>query len=94
MPSRPVLVAPGVYACMAAVDGQKERAVVNVGVRPTFGEASLAVEAYLLDFAGDIYGQTMVLTFMSRIRKERRFPSVDALKGQIQADAEEARRRL
>jgi riboflavin kinase/FMN adenylyltransferase len=94
VPSRPVLVAPGVYACMAAVDGQKERAVVNVGVRPTFGETSLAVEAYLLDFAGDIYGQTMVLTFMSRIREERRFPSVDALKGQIQADAEEARRRL
>jgi riboflavin kinase/FMN adenylyltransferase len=94
MPARPVLVAPGVYACMAEVAGQKERAVVNVGVRPTFGEATLAVEAYLLDFSGDIYGQTMVLTFMSRIREERRFPSVDALKTQIQADAEEARRRL
>ena len=94
VPSRPVLVASGVYACMAVVDGQKERAVVNVGVRPTFGEAALAVEAYLLDFAGDIYGQTMTLTFVFRIREERRFSSVDALKGQIQVDAEEARRRL
>lgn len=94
IPTRPVLVAPGVYACMAEVAGQKERAVVNVGVRPTFGEATLAVEAYLLDFSGDIYGQTMILTFVSRIREERRFPSVDALKAQIQADAEEARRRL
>jgi riboflavin kinase/FMN adenylyltransferase len=89
-----VLVAPGVYACTAEVGGRKERAVVNVGVRPTFGETALAVEAYLLDFSGDIYGQTMTLTFASRIREERRFPSVDALKAQIEADAAEARRRL
>ena len=94
VPTRPPLVAAGVYACEAEVAGRKERAVVNVGVRPTFGEATLAVEAYLLDFAGDIYGQTMTLTFVSRIREERRFPSVDALKWQIHADAEEARRRL
>ena len=94
VPTRPVLVAPGVYACTAELVGRKERAVVNVGVRPTFGETTLAVEAYLLDFAGDIYGQTMTLTFVSRIREERRFPSVEALRGQIEADAEEARRRL
>ena len=94
VPTRPVLVAPGVYACTAEVAGQKERAVVNVGVRPTFGETTLAIEAYLLDFSGDIYGQTMTLTFVSRIREERRFPSVEALKAQIEADAGEARRRL
>jgi len=94
VPTRPVLVAPGVYACAAEVAGRKERSVVNVGVRPTFGETALAVEAYLLDFVGGLYGQTMTLTFVSRIREERRFPSVDALKTQIEADAEEARRRL
>jgi riboflavin kinase/FMN adenylyltransferase len=94
VPARPVLAAPGVYACMAEVAGHKERAVVNVGVRPTFGETTLAVEAYLLDFSGDIYGQTMTLTFSSRIRDERRFPSVEALKTQIESDAAEARRRL
>lgn len=94
VPTRPVLVAPGVYACTAEVAGRKERAVVNVGVRPTFGETTLAVEAYLLDFSGDIYGQTMTLTFVSRIREERRFPSVDALRAQIEADAGEARSRL
>jgi riboflavin kinase / FMN adenylyltransferase len=94
VPTRPVLVAPGVYACTAEVAGRKERAVVNVGVRPTFGETTLAGEAYLLDFSGDIYGQTMTLTFVSRIREERRFPSVDALAAQIEADAAEARRRL
>lgn len=94
IPARPALVAPGVYACMAEVAGRKERAVVNVGVRPTFGEATFAVEAHLLDFSGDIYGLTMTLTFVSRLREERRFPSVEGLRMQIHADAEEARRRL
>jgi riboflavin kinase/FMN adenylyltransferase len=68
--------------------------VVNVGMRPTFNEQALAVEAYLLDFTGDVYGQTMTLTFLSRLREERKFPSVDALRAQIEADTEEARRRL
>jgi len=93
-PDRPVLVAPGVYACTLEVGGQPRRAVVNVGVRPTFGEATLAVEAYLLDFSGDLYGQTVRLTFVSRVREERRFPSVDALRAQIADDVETARRRL
>jgi len=93
-PDRPVLVAPGVYACTTEVAGQRRRAVVNVGVRPTFGEDTLAVEAYLLDFSGDLYGQTLRLVFVSRVREERRFPSVDALRAQIAADVETARRRL
>jgi len=93
-PERPVLVAPGVYACTTEVAGQRQRAVVNVGVRPTFGEDTLAVEAYLLDFSGDLYGQTLRLVFVSRVREERRFPSVDALRAQIAADVETARRRL
>jgi riboflavin kinase/FMN adenylyltransferase len=93
-PDRPVLLAPGVYACGTEVGGQAHRAVVNVGVRPTFGEDALAVEAYLLDFAGDLYGQTIRLTFMSRIREERRFPNVDALRAQIADDVDTARKRL
>jgi len=93
-PERPVLVAAGVYACTAEVAGQSRRAVVNIGVRPTFEEKTLAVEAYLLDFSGDLYGQTVRLVFVSRVREERRFPSVDALRAQIAADVETARRRL
>ncbi len=93
-PDRPVLLAPGVYACGAEVAGQAHRAVVNIGVRPTFGGDALAVEAYLLDFAGDLYGQTIRLTFTSRIREERRFPSVDALRAQIADDVDTARKRL
>jgi len=93
-PDRPVLVAPGVYACQAEIGGQTRRAVVNVGVRPTFGEDALAVEAYLLDFSGDVYGQTIRLLFVSRLREEKRFPSVDALRAQIAVDVDTARRRL
>jgi len=93
-PDRPVLVAPGVYACTIQVGAQQQRAVVNIGVRPTFGEATLAVEAYVLDFSGDLYGQTVRLVFVSRVREERRFPTVDALRAQIADDVETARKRL
>jgi riboflavin kinase / FMN adenylyltransferase len=93
-PDRPVLVAAGVYACTVEVGGQRRQAVVNVGVRPTFGEEVLAVEAYLFDFSGDLYGQTIRLAFVSRVREERRFVSIDALRAQIADDVETARKRL
>ena len=93
-PDRPVLVAAGVYACTVEVGGQRRQAVVNVGVRPTFGEEALAVEAYLFDFSGDLYGQTVRLAFVSRVREERRFGSIDALRAQIADDVEAARKRL
>jgi len=93
-PERPLLVPTGVYACRADVDGTLRPAVVNVGVRPTFGEAALAIEAYLMDFAGDLYGRRLALRFVSRLRGEQKFPSVDALREQIGQDVEAARRRL
>jgi len=52
------------------------------------------VEAHLMDFSGDLYGQTVRLMFRSRVREERRFSSVDALRAQIADDVETARRRL
>lgn len=88
---RPVLVATGVYACDTELDGTARRAVVNVGVRPTFGESVLAVEAYVLDFSGDLYGRRVTLRFVARIRDERKFPSVEALRGQIERDVAAAR---
>ncbi|MBI1845790.1 MAG: bifunctional riboflavin kinase/FAD synthetase [Candidatus Rokubacteria bacterium] len=90
----PLLLPPGVYACRAALDGRDHPAVTNVGVRPTFGETALAVEVHVLDFAGDLYGKAMRLTFVDRLREERKFPGIDALKAQIAADVAEVRRRL
>jgi riboflavin kinase/FMN adenylyltransferase len=81
----------GVYLCQVGVAAARYRAVVNVGVRPTFGENELAIEAHLLDFVGDLYSERVTLTFHRRLREERKFPSVDALREQIALDVAAAR---
>jgi riboflavin kinase / FMN adenylyltransferase len=80
----------GVYACRAAVAGRGEwLAAVNVGVRPTFDTGrGVLVEAYLLDFTGDLYGAELRLTFVERLRGERRFATVEALVEQMGLDVE------
>ncbi|HZH25092.1 MAG TPA: bifunctional riboflavin kinase/FAD synthetase [Solirubrobacteraceae bacterium] len=95
----PALVYPGhgVYACRAAVAGEGELrwwpAATNVGVRPTFVTGrGLLVEAYLLDFEGDLYGRELRLEFLDRLRGELRFESVDELVVQMQRDVETTRR--
>jgi riboflavin kinase / FMN adenylyltransferase len=94
--SRRVAVpARGVYAGMfhllAEPAGPARPAVTSVGVNPTFGGQELRVEAHLLDFAGDLYGEHGALDFRHRIRDERRLVSVDQLVAQIRADAATAR---
>lgn len=88
------LPAHGVYACTVVLgDGAEAvRAAVNVGVRPQFdtGRGEL-IEAYLIDWAGYLYGQTIRIEFERRLRGERRFESVDALVEQMGADVEAAR---
>lgn len=84
------LVTPGhgVYAAWA----HGHPAAVNVGVRPTFDTGrGLLVEAYLLDFDGDLYGETLRIAFIERMRGEKRFESVDALVEQMRRDVEQAR---
>ena len=89
---RPLGLPVGVYVCQIGVRAVRYQAVVNVGVRPTFGENELAVEAHLLDFVGDLYNERVTLTFLRRLREERKFPSVDALREQIALDVAAARR--
>lgn len=89
------LVVPdhGIYACRAQVDGQTLVAAVNVGVRPTFKTGrGLLVEAYLLDFESDVYGQELRLDFLERLRGERRFDSVEELTEQMGRDIDETRK--
>lgn len=87
-----VTPAHGVYACRAWVDGAPVAAATNVGVRPQFvtGRGELA-EAFLIDFAGDLYGRELRLDFLKRLRGEKRFVSVDALVEQMHADVERTR---
>jgi len=77
---------PGVYVVEAEVAGARHRAVANVGFTPTFGENFLGVEAYLLDFHRDLYGQEVAIHFRDRIRDERKFKSADELVRQIEKD--------
>jgi len=66
--------------------------VTNIGTRPTFGETAVTVETHLLRFQGDLYGKRVRLGFVQRLRDERRFEDVDALRAQIDADRARADR--
>ena len=78
----------GVYAAWA----HGQMAAVNVGVRPTFDTGrGLLIEAYLLDFEGDLYGETLRIAFAKRLRGERRFESAEALVAQMERDVKDAR---
>jgi riboflavin kinase/FMN adenylyltransferase len=86
----------GVYATTAQLGAVFHPSVTNVGVRPTFSagdesQAETVVETHLLDFDGDLYGQRLRLGFVQRLRDERRFETLDALRDQIQADCNQAR---
>jgi riboflavin kinase/FMN adenylyltransferase len=82
----------GIYAARASFDGEQRCAAVNVGVRPTFKtDLVVLVEAYLLDWEGDLYGRELTIEFLSRLRGERRFDSAEALIEQMHRDVTDAR---
>jgi riboflavin kinase / FMN adenylyltransferase len=82
----------GVYATTMTIDGIVHAGITNIGTRPTFGETGTTVETHLLGFAGDLYGRRVRLGFVLRLRDERRFDDVDALRAQIEADQRRAER--
>ena len=83
----------GVYATMMTVDGIIHPRITNVGVRPTFGDTTTTmIEAYILGYEGDLYGRQVRLGFVQRLRDERKFADVDALREQIEADRRRAER--
>ena len=95
-PARQSIPAPGVYACRADAEGIGTfDAIVNIGSRPTVeSDGALTIEAHLLDADADLYGGIVTLSFRKRLRDERRFDSLDALRTQLAADADAARRAL
>lgn len=88
------LVPPhGVYATFLTVDGVVRPSVTNIGVRPTFGDQLAEnVESHVLGETGDLYGKEVRLSFVQRLRDERRFADVDQLREQIAADVRRAAR--
>lgn len=89
---RLVVPARGVYAGFVRVGKDMYAACTNIGVAPTFERRESRVEAYLLGFDGDLYGREVDVSFLERIREEKRFSGVEELKSQISRDVEEAGR--
>lgn len=95
IPPELAIPARGVYAAWVPLGGQDMPAVVNIGLRPTFeGDSRITVEAHLLDFSGDLYGQRLEVHFVARLRDEHRFESAHALVAQIRRDIEAGRAAL
>jgi len=89
--SEQIIPANGVYAGWATLGDETFKAVTNIGIRPTFDGDNVTVEAHLLDFDRDIYGETLELSFETRLRAEKKFNGINELIAQIKADADSAR---
>ena len=73
-------------------NGDSRPAVTNIGVRPTVDDGDrVSVEGYILDFSGDLYGQTIRMEFYKKLRGERKFPSLEALREEVMRNAQETR---
>lgn len=84
----------GVYATRAHVGGRELMGATNIGRRPTFDAGHISIETHLIDFEGDIYGERMAIDLVMRIRGEKAFESVAALREQIARDVAQVRRIL
>jgi len=91
-----VLPPNGVYAGLTKLGKNAHRVALNIGFRPTIVSAvpQLRVEAHLLDFSGDLYGQELEVAFVAKLRDEKKFASADALREQIARDITEAKKRF
>jgi riboflavin kinase / FMN adenylyltransferase len=91
--SRQTEVVPlnGIYATLIEVKSRQWLSVSSVGVNPTFGDGPRTVESFIFDFESEIYGEAVKLSFVKRIRDEKRFSTVEDLIGQIHGDVEQAK---
>ena len=87
-PSEPLKLIParGVYAVEAEVLGRRYRGMTDIGIRPTVGGTIPTIETHILDFSEDIYGLPLKITFLRRLRDEIHFPSLEALRQQLELD--------
>lgn len=92
--SEQIVPANGVYATRAILDDVTYMAATNIGFRPTFSGAAVTVEAHLLDFDRNVYGENLELRFEKRLREERKFAGLDELIVQIHKDIAETKRLL
>jgi riboflavin kinase/FMN adenylyltransferase len=86
-----LLPACGIYAVRVRWGDAILPGVANLGTCPTFDNAELSLEVHLMEFSGDLYGESLEVEFVTRLREEQRFPSLEALAAQIHADIAAAR---
>jgi len=85
------LPADGVYASWAYIDGKAYQSMTNIGKCPTFGGGERRVEAYIVDYHGDLYGHELKVDIMERLRGEKQFNTVEELKKQMAEDVKQGR---
>jgi riboflavin kinase/FMN adenylyltransferase len=81
----------GVYTGLAHANGKTYRSMTNIGYDPTFGDNERTVEAYLLDYSGDLYGHELSVDFIARLRDEKKFKNAEELKKQLAEDIKKGR---
>ena len=81
----------GVYAAYVTLGEETHSAAVSIGTKPTFGDEELAIEVFLLDYQGDLYGRELKVDLVDRLRDEKAFPSSEALVRQIEKDIQRAK---
>jgi riboflavin kinase/FMN adenylyltransferase len=89
--SQQTLPPDGVYATWAYIDGKAYQSMTNIGRRPTFGGSERAVEVYILDYHGELYGHKLRIDIIERLRREERFDTAEELKRQVAEDIKQGR---
>ena len=89
--SQQALPPDGVYATWAYIDGKAYQSMTNIGRRPTFGDSERAVEVYILDYHGELYGHKLRIDIIERLRREERFDTAEELKRQVAEDIKQGR---
>lgn len=89
-----LIPAKGVFAVWAIIDGDSYQAMLNIGNRPTFGNHDTSIEVHVLDFDGDLYGKSIQIDVVAKLRDEHQFSGMDALIEQLSIDREATRIRL
>jgi len=89
-----LIPADGVYAVTVGRGKEKLKGMLNIGMRPTVDGKERTIEVNILDFNADLYGETLILEFVKRLRDEKKFDGIEALKKQLLQDRETTRKIL
>ena len=89
-----LLPGDGIYATWAMIDGKRHKSATSIGIRPTFGLTQRLVEVYVMDFSDDLYGKTVDVEFIKKVRDQEKFDGLEALITQIKRDVEDCRQVL